>query len=132
MNQNPIIFFDGYCNLCSWWVGFVLKNDKQKQFRFCTLQSTSAEKILRSPDIIGLKNSVVVYAEKKIYTKSTAALTILKKLGGLWSMFYIFIIIPRFLRDAVYDLMAKYRYQWFGKKNQCYVPSIDERFLFIE
>ncbi len=75
---------------------------------------------------------MVLLSGNKIFTKSTAALTIFKKLGGFWALLYTFIIVPRFIRDAVYDFIAKHRYQWFGKQNQCYIPSAEEQNRFID
>lgn len=76
--------------------------------------------------------TVVLLTENKAHLKSTAALNIFKKLGGFWSLLYIFIIVPRIIRDAVYDFIARHRYKWFGKRNQCYLPSAEERNRFIE
>ena len=132
MFQNPIILFDGYCNLCSYWVHFILNHDSKKKFRFCALHSPASQKLLNGFKFPDQNNTVVLLMNNLTFTKSTAALKILKELGGLWSMFYVFIIIPRFIRDAVYDLIAKYRYKWFGKKVQCHIPSVDERIFFID
>ncbi len=131
MSPSSVILFDGYCNLCSSWVNFILKHDKQKHFRFCALQSPAAEKLLTGYIPLQKNKSVVLLSRNKIFTKSTAALNIFKTLGGLWSLLYAFIIVPRFIRDAVYDFIAKNRYHWFGKKNQCYIPSDEEQNRFI-
>ena len=130
--DNPVLLFDGYCNLCSHWVGFVLKHDKQKQFRFCALQSTVAQKLLKKFNLPDENKTVVLLADNKAYTKSTAALHILKTLGGVGALLYVFILLPRFIRDAVYDFVARHRYQWFGKKDRCYFPSPNEKFFFID
>lgn len=132
MLQHPVILFDGYCNLCSLWVHFILKYDSQKKFRFCALQSTVAQKILNGFNFADQNNTVVLVLDNLIFKKSTAALKILKSIGGPWSMFYVFILIPPFIRDAVYDLISKYRYKWFGKNVQCYIPSVEERKYFMD
>ena len=130
MFKQPVILFDGYCNLCSWWVQFVLRHDRKKHFRFCALQSAAAEKLLTGFNILEKNKSVVLLSEGKILTKSTAALTIFKKLSGCWSFLYAFIIVPLFIRDAIYDFIAKHRYQLFGKRNQCYAALEEDQERF--
>ena len=131
MQQRPIVLFDGYCNLCSWWVHFILKHDKQKRFRFCALQSTAAEKLFSRFNYSEKNKSVVLLVDNKIFLKSTAVLTICKQLKGFWPLIYVFIIVPSFIRDGVYDFIAKHRYKWYGKQSNCYIPSIEERERFI-
>lgn len=131
MLPYPIIFFDGYCNLCSWWVNFIIQHDKQGQFRFCALQSAAAEKLLNKFNLPEKNKTVVLLADDKVYLKSTAALTILKKLKGVWSLLYVFIIIPPFIRDAVYKFIAAHRYSWFGLQQSCYLPQLKDQDRFI-
>ena len=131
-DKKSIILFDGLCNLCNSSVQFILKHEKNQNFLFASLQSDACAKILlqlnyKNNDL----NSLVLIEGNKIYKKSTAALRIIKELKPMWHWFYILIIVPKFIRDSVYDLIAKNRYRWFGKKNTCMVPSpeIQERFL---
>jgi len=110
-----IILFDGTCKLCNNVVKFITKNDSRKIFCFIPLASDKATEYL---DRYHKKNvnrgSVLLIEEEKIYTKSSAVLNILKRLDGLWPLLYVFIIVPPFIRNPVYDVIAKYRYRWFG------------------
>lgn len=124
-SQSHIILFDGICNLCNSSVQFILKRDAQSIFSFAPLQSDPAKSLLEDRNIDASKMDSIVYVQGgNVFTKSTAALKICKKLNGLWPLLYIFIIIPRPLRDAVYDWIAKNRYQWFGKKDSCSMPDV--------
>lgn len=129
--ENPVIFFDGVCNLCNASVMFIIKRDRYKHFKFSSLQSDFAAKTL--PESLTKRASLqsLVLLDNKILVKSTAALTIAKKLSGLWPVFYVFVVIPPFIRHSVYDLIAKNRYRWFGKKDQCMIPTpeLKERFI---
>ncbi len=129
-NQPAIILFDGVCNFCNSSVNFVIKRDKKAYFKFAPLQSELAEKLLGKP-ISEMPDSVVLIENDKVHDKSTAALMIAKKLDGLWPIFYLLIIIPRPIRDWVYNLIAKNRYKIFGKKDSCMIPdpAIKARFL---
>lgn len=134
MNQDKeiIVLFDGVCNLCNGFVNFIIKQDKKAIIKFATLQSEIAKEILKVHQINHLEsNSVIVLIDDKIYTKSSAALMILKELGGVWKMFFAFYIIPKFIRDFFYNIVAKYRYVLFGKKDICIIPSqeIVDRFI---
>ncbi|WP_436515678.1 thiol-disulfide oxidoreductase DCC family protein [Ekhidna sp. To15] len=131
--RKPVILFDGVCNLCDSSVQFIIKRDKKGKFDFASLQSVYAKEHLPSSftkeeDL----RSIILQQGNNIKVKSTAALTIAKNLSGLWPALYAFIIIPRFLRDWVYDIIAKNRYKWFGKKDQCMIPSPDLRSRFID
>ncbi len=128
----PVIFFDGVCNLCNSSVQFIIKRDRPGYFRFASLQSDPAARILPSEFIIpGDPETLLLYENGSIFRKSKAALRIMRKLHGLWKIFYVFIIIPGPIRDAVYDLIARNRYRWFGKKDKCMLPADDikDRFL---
>jgi len=131
--EKPIIFFDGVCNLCNAWVQFVLKRDKRGRFLFASLQSGYAKENL-PPELTASEalQSIVLKEGNSIKTKSSAALAITRHLSGLWPIFYVFIIIPKFLRDWIYDIVAKNRYRWFGKKDHCMVPSPNWKSRFID
>ena len=132
MPQQPIILFDGVCNFCNSTVNFIIKRDKKSVFRFAALQSASAGKILSGNSLKKKDFDSFVYTDKgRIYTKSSAALQVCRHLTGIWPLMYGFIIIPRFIRDAVYDLVAKNRYKWFGKKEACMIPAPEIRSRFL-
>ena len=130
--SNPIILFDGVCNLCSNVVQFIIKHDPEKKFRFASLQSKFGEEVMK---YFGLPadqfNSFILLEKGKIYTRSTGALKVAKRLKGIWSLSYGFIILPRFIRDSVYNLIARKRYKWFGKKETCWIPTPELRSLFL-
>jgi len=130
-NSENIIFFDGVCNLCNASVNFIIDMDKKKLFKFATLQDPKSLEILK-PFAVGDDLYSFIYFENGIiYDQSTAILRICKKLGGIWFLAYSFIIVPSFIRDSIYQLIAKNRYKWFGKKENCRIPEpeIQERFL---
>ena len=136
MNQppnKPVILFDGVCNFCNSSVNFVIDRDKHKKFLFAALQSEAGKQLLQQYNIPFKENpdSVVLIQNNKAYQKSSAALQIAKGLGGLWMVPYTFIIIPPFIRDFFYDIIARYRYKLFGKKDRCRMPDpeIKTRFL---
>ncbi len=113
--KKYIILFDGTCKLCNNVVKFITKNDSRRIFCFIPLASDKASEYLNryhKKDVN--KGSVLLIQNEKIFTKSNAVLHILKCLDGLWPAFYVFIIVPGFIRDPVYDIIAKYRYRWFG------------------
>jgi len=130
--KQPLILFDGYCNLCSSSVQFIINRDKKKQYFFASLQSEIGAKILEHFKINSTNlESVILFKKNKVYIESNAALQIAKTLSGLWPIMYIFIIIPSFLRNIVYRFVSKNRYKWFGKKKSCWMPNkeILSRFL---
>ena len=132
-NNHIIVLFDGVCNLCNGSVQFIIKRDVKSIFRFASLQSTYAQdqllKFGLSP--IGLY-SVMVIENGKLYQRSDAILRVLAKLGGFWYVLSGFKIIPRFLRDGLYNAVAKNRYRFFGKKDQCMIPTPELKARLIE
>ena len=131
--EHPVILFDGVCNLCTASVQYVIKHDPNHIFRFASLQSGFGKKILaefnRPADDL---NSFILFNSNKIYDRSTAALMVAKKLKGPVSLLYIFIILPKFIRDFVYGFIAKHRYKWFGKKTACWLPTPGLTQLFVD
>jgi predicted DCC family thiol-disulfide oxidoreductase YuxK len=131
-DQKKIILFDGVCNLCNTGVKFVIRHDKKKIFQFASLQSQSARQLLHA---YGLQTEVVqsfiFIDQEKIYERSSATLHVLAYLPAPWKFLYGLIIIPKFIRDWTYDIVAKNRYKWFGKKEACWIPTpeLAERFL---
>ena len=131
--NRPVIFFDGECNLCNGTIQFIIREDRKKIFLFATLQSDGGavvtEELKNSQH--GAPDSVVLLYNGRYYVKSNAALHILRLLGGFWRLLYVLMIIPRFLRNAVYDFISRNRYRWFGKRDTCMLPTpeLRERFL---
>jgi predicted DCC family thiol-disulfide oxidoreductase YuxK len=129
MRTHPIVLFDGVCNLCNGAVQFIIERDKHQQFRFASLQSGFGQQYQQQ---VGEVDSILLVDHGKIYQKSSAALRIARKLDGLWPMLFILIIIPPFIRDFVYDIIARNRYRWFGKKESCWLPTPDLKALFLD
>lgn len=124
MSSRALILFDGVCNLCSWWVQFVIKRDPGKRFRFATLQSAVGQKILQEAGLPREQpTTILLVEEEKRYFRSTAALRIARQLRGPWPALFIFVLIPLPVRDFLYEVVAKNRYRWFGKRDACFVPT---------
>ncbi len=131
MEKHPIIFFDGYCGLCNGFVDFVMARDSKKTFRFATLQGLTAARLLSPEDTQNL-DSVVVYVQTQKYKKSRAVFQVFSDLGGAWQWLTLFGFLPTALLDCVYDMVARNRYAWFGKKDSCRIPTKEERELFLD
>lgn len=130
--DHPVILFDGVCNLCTGGVRFVLERDKRKRFRFASLQSSVAQKLLGAQGRDGDPlESVVLVVGERTYRKSSAALLIARRLDGLWPLLSALLVIPGPLRDAVYDWIGRRRYRLFGMRDACWTPrpELAERFL---
>lgn len=121
---EAIILFDGVCNLCSGSVQFVIKRDPAAYFKFASLQSEFGQRQLQKLNLDqNFFHSIILISGDKVYQRSDAALEIVKKLKGAWPLLYGFKILPRFLRDAVYNLISRNRYRFFGKKDACWIPT---------
>jgi predicted DCC family thiol-disulfide oxidoreductase YuxK len=130
--KYPIILFDGVCNLCNSSVQFVVKHDTNNKYKFAALQSDYAKNILAGHQInVEKLASLILIEDQKIYTESTGALRIAKSLDFPTSLLYVFIIIPPFIRDEVYRYIARNRYNWFGKKEICWLPTSELKSKFI-
>jgi predicted DCC family thiol-disulfide oxidoreductase YuxK len=130
--EHPVILFDGVCNLCSSSVQFVIRHDPRHYFRFASLQSDFGQSVLQQHHLPVQKlGSFVLLEDGKVYTRSTAVLRVCKKLNGAWPLLYAFLIVPPFIRNAVYDFIANRRYKWFGKKEACWVPRPELQQLFL-
>lgn len=123
--NKKIILFDGVCNLCDKSVQLIIKNDKKDNFRFVPLQSELGEKIINHIKIDRTKTDSIVLYEPgyAYYYKSKAAFRIAIYLGGFYSIVSLFRFLPNFITDFVYDYIAKNRYKWYGKKDQCMIPT---------
>ena len=133
IQHQHIILFDGVCNLCNGSVVFVLQHEKTQIFRFASIQSEPGIELLKWCGLPPGYNQAVVYLENgKVHLGSTAALKIGQELTFPWAaLSYIGIIVPKFIRDWVYSRIAKHRYQWFGKRDVCMVPSQDLKARFL-
>lgn len=138
LNEVPkdkqLILFDGVCNLCNSSVLYVIKHDKKDQFLFAPLQSSIGRDIIEKYNLDTSKtDSILLYSEEKgLFIKSTAALHIAKHLGSPRNLMIVFLIVPAFIRNWVYDFIAKNRYKWFGKKESCMIPTPELKAKFIE
>jgi len=130
--DSNIILFDGVCNLCNSTVRFIIRHDKKGIFRFAPMQKEPAITLMRASGL-RMKNmdSIVYIRANKTYQKSKAVLYILRDLKGLWQLAFACIIMPAFIADFFYDIIAKNRYKVFGKRESCMIPDneILERFL---
>jgi predicted DCC family thiol-disulfide oxidoreductase YuxK len=132
VTSKAIILFDGVCNFCNSSVNFVMKHDKKDRFRFAPLQSDTGKKILQQfHEDTDATDSVILIENSGLYKRSTAILRIAKRLGGAYVLLYGFMIVPRFLRDAVYNFIGRNRYKWFGKKDSCMIPTEEVKKKFI-
>lgn len=130
INNKSIVLFDGECNFCNSSINFVLKHEKKPELFFASLQSETGKKILKHFDIQNAE-SVVLIENNKIYLQSTAALKITNYLKGVYVLLYGFIIVPPFIRNTIYNYIAKNRYKWFGKRDTCMIPDIKLKQRFI-
>ncbi len=131
-HHENILLFDGVCNLCNHTVQFIIKRDKGAKFKFTALQSDIGQALLKKYDL-PLKDfeSFVLIRKGNYYQRSSAALQVAKVLGWPWRLFYIFILIPKFIRDFFYNIISNSRYNVFGRQDSCMIPSpeLKERFL---
>ncbi|MDZ5811163.1 thiol-disulfide oxidoreductase DCC family protein [Halorubrum sp. AD140] len=132
-DDGPVILFDGVCNLCSGFVQFVLPRDTEEKYRFASLQSDVGKELLAEHDLPSDElESVVLIEDGESYVKSSAIIQIATGLGGFYRLLSPFRYVPRSIRDRIYDFVADHRYRWFGKKDQCMMPSGDVQSRFLE
>lgn len=129
-----IVFFDGYCNLCNGAIDWLMRHDGKKVLRYASLQGETAKKML--PPMPAASDptafdTVIYFRDGRLFERSSAALMVLWDLGGAWKIAYPLIFIPRFLRDIVYNFVAKNRYRFFGKRESCRLPTPEERAQFL-
>jgi predicted DCC family thiol-disulfide oxidoreductase YuxK len=130
--RHAVVLFDGVCNLCNSSVNFVIDHDPAGYFKFASLQSEEAGVLLAQHGLdAGYLDSIILLEEGRLYRNATAALRIARRLSGAWPLLYAFIVVPRPVRDRVYGWVARNRYRWFGKRDQCRLPTAElrERFL---
>lgn len=127
-----IILFDGLCNLCNGSVRVIIKRDRLGVFKFASLQSEIGQTLLKQYGIQNDKTDTIVYInDVRFFLRSSAVLNILKDLGGIWKLWYGFIIIPKFIRDFVYNAISKSRYKVFGKRDDCVIIMENQRHRFL-
>lgn len=130
--MKRVILFDGECNFCDSSVQFIIKRDPAAHFQFTSLQSEKGMELTKQHAIPDDVDGVVLIENGKAFTKSSAALRIAKKLDGLWHLLFVFILVPRIIRDGMYDYFARNRYKWFGKKEDaCMLPPPEMRKRFL-
>jgi predicted DCC family thiol-disulfide oxidoreductase YuxK len=129
--QRPVILFDGVCNLCNWWVNFVIDRDPTATFRFAHLQSSMAQDLKKSGKLPGDIDSIILLDRGDVFQKSEAIFKIAKKLNGGWPAVRFLKIFPLFFRDWVYDQVARNRYSLFGRTDQCRLPGKDLQSRFL-
>lgn len=130
--EHPIIFFDGVCNLCNSFVQIIIKLDKKAVFRFTSLQSEIGVSLLEKYRLETTRlETVVLIHQGKLFTHSDVVLEIALIFGGFWKIFYLFKIVPKSVRDFIYNWIAKNRYLWFGKKESCWLPTDELRARFL-
>ena len=129
--EKHIVLFDGDCNFCNYWVKYVIERDKKDLFRFTSLQSDTGKKLLMQYDLKDDLETVVLIKNNEAKTKSSAALHIFKGLGSIYQLVIIFIVVPKFIRDAVYSLVARYRKRLM-KNQSCIIPTAAVKNKFLD
>ncbi|HJV77954.1 MAG TPA: thiol-disulfide oxidoreductase DCC family protein [Paludibacter sp.] len=132
MHQSPVILFDGICNLCCGWVRFLIRRDKNRMFRFASIQSDAGKKLLDSAGLSHIDPETIVYLkDKQFYQESSAVLEILSDLGGIWKITTLFRLIPKAVRNGIYRFIARNRYRIFGARSSCLMPTPENAKRFL-
>ncbi len=130
--DKPILLFDGVCNLCNGFVQFVILRDPRAKFRFAALQSEVGQQLLREANMpVEELSTVVLYENDRFYTHSSVPLRVVKQFGGAWPLLSGLVIVPKFIRDGIYNWIARNRYRWFGKQESCMIPTPELKSRFI-
>ena len=132
--MSAVVLFDGVCNLCNAAVNFIIDRDSNGYFRFAALQSEAGRRALAEAGgavPAGDPETIVLIEDGKVYERSRAALGIARRLSGAWKLMSVFLVVPGFVRDVVYRFVARNRYQWFGRKQECRVPTEELRGRFL-
>ncbi|TBL78660.1 thiol-disulfide oxidoreductase DCC family protein [Paenibacillus thalictri] len=132
LEYEAIVLYDGVCGLCNGVVQFLLKRDRKMKFRFAALESEYGQKLLQRLELPADLSSFVLVESGRAYLKSTAAMRLCRKLPGLWPLLSVGHLVPRPMRDGVYDLVARNRYRWFGKHDACPLPRPEWRERFLD
>lgn len=129
--SKKVILFDGVCNLCNGAVQFIIKRDSKKFFFFASLQSSYGQQLLRERMLGQTLETIILLKDHQTLQKSDAALEIARHLSGAWPALYVFKLVPRFIRDGVYQWIARNRYRFFGKRDACMVPTAELKSRFL-
>lgn len=132
MSETPIVFFDGVCNLCNGFIDFLMRQDRANRFRVASLQGQTAKSKLGGHLTQPPFKSVVLWDAGEVRLESDAILHIWAQLGWPWKALAAFRVLPPFVRDGVYKVIARYRYAWFGKKDTCRLPTPAEQAKFLD
>lgn len=130
--KEKIILFDGECNLCNGAVDFLIQNDYKRIFRYASLQSDVGKELANKLNLPSKIDSIILVFDNNWYIKADAVIQIIKELKWYWRIFLFVEILPKSLRDKIYDWIADNRYNWFGKRDTCRIPSEEEKELFLE
>lgn len=129
--MQSVILFDGVCSFCDRSVQFIIRRDPDQTFTFAARQGDAGKRLMASLHIQDDADSLLLIDKGICYTRSSAVLHIAKKLKGVWKVLYLLIVVPRPIRDYIYDQFAKRRYKWFGRKKACKLPAPSERERFL-
>ena len=130
--NDVVLLFDGVCNLCNGAINFVIDRDPKATVKFAALQSEQGKALIaRYLSNTEVKDSLILIENGKAYQQSGAALRVAKYLNGAWPLLYVFIVVPPFIRNWVYDYVAKNRYNWYGKKDECLIPTTELKAKFL-
>ncbi|HEV2984313.1 MAG TPA: thiol-disulfide oxidoreductase DCC family protein [Vicinamibacterales bacterium] len=127
---RAVLLFDGVCTLCNGFVQFVIQRDPAGRFQFATLQSDAARRLLQAAPQ-PLPDTLVLVENGRVFLRSTAALRVARGLKFPWPLAFVLVVVPRPLRDWVYDILARNRYRWFGRRDVCMVPTPELRARFL-
>lgn len=131
--ENQVVLFDGVCNLCNASVQTLIKLDKKGVLKFASLQSDFGQKVLVDNNLDQQNfNTFLYYKNQKLYSRSTAAIYVFSELGIVFQGVKIFLLVPKFIRDGIYNYVSKNRYKWFGRKESCWLPTPELKERFIE
>lgn len=131
--DHGVILFDGVCNLCNGFVQWVIRRDPHGRFRFAALQSHAAQQLVAGHPVRPTDMETVLYVrDGRVRERSTAVLHIMKDIGGLWRLMFVFMVLPRFIRNGIYTWVARNRYKWRGKRESCMIPTPELRERFID
>ena len=131
--DSAVVLFDGVCTLCNRTVDFIVRHDRARRFRYGSLQSSAGRTLLEQFNLpADSLESIVLIDERRVYTKSEAALRVARELDGPWRFLTVLRVVPLGVRNCVYDWVARHRYEWFGKKDTCRIPTDAEKQLFLE
>ena len=130
--KKQIILFDGVCNLCNSSVQFVIQRDPSGKFNYAALQSAAGQQLLKENHLpVNELYSIILIKDGKTYQRSRAALEVARELNGLWPLLYAFVIIPSFIRNGIYNWISGNRYRWFGRRDECMIPTPELKSRFL-